>query len=570
MKTRKIALSQKILVYVIASVIVVMGIVTAISYSTLKSRLTAISQQETLDFAITSAAAIDGDTFAKAIEEGADSKATAEIHKQLSNFLSVDTVSFIYTMTYLDDAHFQFVVDADPEEPADFGEAYEAEDEMTQAYQGTATLNTTPTTDEWGTVYSAYAPICDSKGTVVGIVGVDCNASMIQSAANQLLISIIIAEIIALLVAISLAFVISRQMRRSFEKVNHVISQVASDDGDLTQEINIQTGDEFEVIADNLNKLLSKTRTTIESLSDGNSNVQSIMQTINSDMVDSGGNIAQINDTMQSMVDSSTEIAVSIAAVKDETGTVYDTTQQIVAIAKNSKDTIQSNRESAHNLQQIAESSTVTATQNVEKMQAQLAIEEEKSKAVEKIHQLSDAILNISGQTNLLALNASIEAARAGEAGRGFAVVASEISDLAAETNTAANEIQQVSTSVMEAIRGLEQISGNMLQFIHDTVLSDYEKFSAASDQFSEQTTSLELNIDQLLDALGGFYNAVASIRDSMETVQEASETNNAEMENISSILEVLNQTMQTEVQTAEETLQTISNMTENLQKYRV
>lgn len=570
MITRKIALSQKILVYVIASVIVVMGIVTAISYSTLKSRLTAISQQETLDFAVTSAAAVDGDTFAKAIEKGADSKAAAQIHKQLSNFLSVDTVSFIYTMTYLDDDNFQFVVDADPEDPADFGETYEAEEAMKQAYQGTATLNTTPTTDEWGTVYSAYAPICDSKGTVVGIVGVDCNASMIQSAANQLLISIIIAEIIALLVAISLAFVISRQMRRSFEKVNHVIAQVASDDGDLTQEINIQTGDEFEVIADNLNKLLSKTRTTIESLSDGNSNVQSIMQTINSDMVDSGGNIAQINDTMQSMVDSSTEIAVSIAAVKDETGTVYDTTQQIVAIAKNSKDTIQSNRESAYNLQQIAESSTVTATQNVEKMQAQLAIEEEKSKAVEKIHQLSDAILSISGQTNLLALNASIEAARAGEAGRGFAVVASEISDLAAETNTAANEIQQVSTSVMEAIRGLEQISGNMLQFIRDTVLSDYEKFSAASDQFSEQTTSLELNIDQLLDALGGFYNAVASIRDSMETVQEASETNNAEMENISSILEVLNQTMQTEVQTAEETLQTISNMTENLQKYRV
>ena len=189
---------------------------------------------------------------------------------------------------------------------------------------------------------------------------------------------------------------------------------------------------------------------------------------------------------------------------------------------------------------------------------------------MEKIHQLSDAILNISGQTNLLALNASIEAARAGEAGRGFAVVASEISDLAAETNTAANEIQQVSTSVMEAIRGLEQISGNMLQFIHDTVLSDYEKFSAASDQFSEQTTNLEGDIDQLLEALNGFYDAVASIRDSMETVQEASETNNAEMENISSILEVLNQTMQTEVQTAEETLQTISNMTENLQKYRV
>lgn len=570
MKTRKIALSQKILVYIIAAVVVVMGMVAGISYSTLKSRLTAISQQETLDFAVTSAATIDGDTFAKAIQEGPESKEAAEVHRQLSNFLSVDTVSFIYTMTYLDDANFQFVVDADPEDPADFGEVYEAEDEMTKAYQGTATLNPVPTTDEWGTVYSAYAPICDSKGTVVGIVGVDCNASMIQKATNQLLISIIIAEVIALLVAISLAFVISRQMRRSFEKVNNVIAEVASDNGDLTQEINIHTGDEFEVIADNLNKLLAKTRTTIESLSTGNSSVHSIMQTINNDMVDSGGNIAQINDTMQSMVDSSTEIAVSIAAVKDETGNVYDTTQQIVAIAKNSKDTIRSNRESANNLHQLADTSTATATQNVEKMQAQLTIEQEKSKAVEKIHQLSDAILNISGQTNLLALNASIEAARAGEAGRGFAVVASEISDLAAETNTAANEIQQVSANVMEAIRGLEQISENMLQFIKDTVLADYEKFSSASNQFSEQTTNVETDIDQLLEALNSFYDAVSSIRDSMETVQEASETNNAEMENISSILEVLNQTMQTEVQTAEETLQTISNMAENLQKYRV
>ena len=570
MKTRKIALSQKILMYIIAAVVVVMGVVTAISYSTLKSRLTSISQQETLDFAVAAAAAVDGDAFAKAIEEGADSEATATVHKQLSNFLSVDAVSFIYTMTELDDSNFQFIVDADPEDPADFGEAYEAEDEMTQAYQGKATLNPEATTDEWGTVYSAYAPICDSKGTVVGIVGVDCDASMIQRATNQLLTSIIIAEMIALCIAVVLALLISRQMKRSFAKVNDVISQVASDDGDLTQEINIHTGDEFEVIAGSLNRLLAKTRTTIESLSAGNSNVHNIMQTINNDMVDSGGNIAQINDTMQSMVDSSTEIAVSIAAVKDETGNVYDTTQQIVTIAKHSKDTIRTNRESANNLHQLADTSTATATQNVELMQAQLTIEEEKSKAVEKIHQLSDAILNISGQTNLLALNASIEAARAGEAGRGFAVVASEISELAAETNTAANEIQQVSANVMEAIRGLEQISENMLQFIKDTVLVDYEKFSSASNQFSEQTTNVETDIDQLLEALNGFYDAVSSIRDSMETVQEASETNNAEMENISSILEVLNHTMQTEVQTAEETLQTISNMTENLQKYRV
>lgn len=44
----------------------------------------------------------------------------------------------------------------------------------------------------------------------------------------------------------------------------------------------------------------------------------------------------------------------------------------------------------------------------------------EKSKSVEKINILSEAILKITEQTNLLALNAAIEAARAGEAGKDF------------------------------------------------------------------------------------------------------------------------------------------------------
>jgi len=66
----------------------------------------------------------------------------------------------------------------------------------------------------------------------------------------------------------------------------------------------------------------------------------------------------------------------------------------------------------------------------------------------EEINNLTAIVRDIANQTNLLALNAAIEAARAGEAGRGFAVVADEVKQLAAKTEKATLEIENVTTTM--------------------------------------------------------------------------------------------------------------------------
>ena len=128
----------------------------------------------------------------------------------------------------------------------------------------------------------------------------------------------------------------------------------------------------------------------------------------------------------------------------------------------------------------------------VSKIQGILKDAVKESQNVEQINSLTNDILDIANETNLLALNASIEAARAGEAGRGFSVVAEEISVLADSSRNTANNIQGISQVVNEAVQKLSDSAQQMLQFVDETVLTDYDSFVSIVNQY--QTDAEEMN----------------------------------------------------------------------------
>ncbi len=567
MKTRKISIAAQLFLFILGAVMIVALVVGCVSYSTMENFLRQKSMNDVMEIAVIAAENVDAETFLSAVE--GDAKALETVKNSLSFFLAGDSVTYVYTLMPKDTDNFQFVVDTDPEDPGEYAEDYTAQDAMFEAMQGKPSVTKEAFTDEWGTFYSGYAPILHN-GKALGIIAVDYEASSIRTSLNSLIRNLLAAVTIGIFFAVSAALLAAVRMKRNFKKVNDKIIEVVSSDGDLTKVLDITSGDELEIIAMSLNKLLQKTGNTVREIKNGADNIELKMEDINTHVSDSVSRIGAISGTIHSMVSSSGEIALSAQTVGEQVDFVYKDIQDIVKIVTDNTTDLKEINVSSAELTDTARSSSDRVEENVEAMSIRFDKEKEKANAVLRIKELSDAILSISGQTNLLALNASIEAARAGDAGKGFSIVAEEIGALAGDTNNAANEIRKMSDGVVEAIQGLDTIAEHMLLFLQKEVSQDYKKFGNASQNFTDKSETIRSSMERLQQITQQYAKSLEQIKNAMQSVSAISEENSAEITNVSQLLSSIDTDMKNIEKSTEETVLAVSVMNKDLSSYRI
>lgn len=334
--------------------------------------------------------------------------------------------------------------------------------------------------------------------------------------------SVVLAIIVVLAVIIFIVIESSviKPLRKQTKRLNEIVAGMEAGEGNLTERLPVTSSDEVGQISKGINLFLDTLQRAMNNIKHGSSSLENSVNEIGTRIQKADDAITNTSATMEEMsagmqhvTDTVTNINTEVETAGDEVNNITDQTIKGLDLAKQIKDKAVQLRENALDSQKNTDAMVTEITNALEN-----AIQE--SRKVDKINELTENILSISSQTNLLALNASIEAARAGDAGKGFAVVAEEIRVLADDSKTTANGIQEISDMVTQSVNSLSEKATQMLDYIHQVILKDYEVMVSTGTNYHDDAESFENMMQELQSSASEVKNTMDSVVDSVNTVK--------------------------------------------------
>jgi methyl-accepting chemotaxis protein len=315
----------------------------------------------------------------------------------------------------------------------------------------------------------------------------------------------------SVLAALFLVFlVVSAVVRRTVRPLDALASrldEMANHEGDLTQELPVETSDVIGRTAQNFNTFIGQIRTLLRRVL---ANTR--------DLVDRTAHLQQQSESISEGARLMTRQAQLAAVTSDQMMRSLD--EIAMGVTKVVDSAIRSNRSVLDGEGMVG--------QRRHRMKDTLDLVTTISGEMEKLYTVSqdltqtvDAIKEITGQVTILSMNASIEAVRAGEHGQTFSVIAEEIQNL----SNRAQESNLKTFSVIQDFRKRLDGFRVQLQSVQDRIRDEF----SASEEMHRTFESVSETVGRTASAAEDMKNqterqskALREINQNIQSISEA------------------------------------------------
>ena len=346
-------------------------------------------------------------------------------------------------------------------------------------------------------ILSVKTPVEEAKNTYEELMTQKADYAMRHSEVringtvtfNYILMAVFV--LIAAATTVNVSRSVVKPAKVSGASLKDITGKIDAREGDLTERIPVHTRDEIGQMASGINHFMEQLQGIIRKLKEESGNMERSVESVMGQVMDSNENVSNVSAAMEQMAASMEEISATLGQLATGSNEVLGEIQQMDSRVKDGVDLVQNIKEHANTMYRRTVEGKENTNSTIEEIRGSLRKALDDSRSVQQINEMTKEILAITSQTNLLSLNASIEAARVGEAGKGFAVVAGEIRALADSSAQTANNIQNISDIVTEAVERLARNAGEILEFIDKNVMKDYDDFVEVVEQYEKDADSV-------------------------------------------------------------------------------